>query len=110
MLLNDEWCRFFKDNNFLVGICSMGRSIATTYHRKNRGGHGTFARVTRRRTAATTRRGVNVLSVINDYNVALPRWRCTGIKEIGAHKFSPHVERVGPTAPTAFPAAAHPRR
>ncbi len=45
LLLNDEWCEFFKKNNFLVGLSVDGpREIHNTY-RVDRGGQGTFDKV-----------------------------------------------------------------
>lgn len=45
LLLNDEWCEFFKKNNFLVGLSVDGpREIHDTY-RVDRGGQGTFDKV-----------------------------------------------------------------
>ena len=67
VLLNDEWCRFFKDNNFLIGISLDGPEHCHDVYRKNRGGHGTFAQVMRG-VELLQRHGVefNVLSVDND--------------------------------------------
>ncbi len=45
ILLNDEWCEFFKKNNFLVGLSVDGpREIHDTY-RVDRGSQGTFDKV-----------------------------------------------------------------
>ena len=102
VLLNDEWCRFFKDNNFLVGISLDGPEHCHDVYRKNRGGRGTFAQVMRG-VELLQRHGVdfNVLSVINDYNVRFPLEVYRFFKEIGAHymQFSPIVERVGHNRP-----------
>lgn len=44
-LITDEWCRFFKKYNFLVGVSIDGpRDIHNTY-RKNKAGFDTFAKV-----------------------------------------------------------------
>ena len=102
VLLNDEWCRFFKDNNFLIGISLDGPEHCHDVYRKNRGGHGTFAQVMRG-VELLQRHGVefNVLSVVNDYNVRFPLEVYRFFKEIGAHymQFSPIVERVGHARP-----------
>jgi uncharacterized protein len=46
-LLNDEWCEFLKENNFLVGLSLDGpRQFHDTY-RVDKGGAGTFDRVMR---------------------------------------------------------------
>ena len=47
LLLNDEWCRFFKDNDFLVGISIDGPEAMHDRYRKDCGGRGTFTRVMR---------------------------------------------------------------
>ncbi len=45
--LDDEWCRFFKENNFLIGISIDGpREIHDSY-RVDKGGKGTFDQVIR---------------------------------------------------------------
>jgi uncharacterized protein len=45
ILLNDEWCAFFKEHNFLVGLSVDGpRELHDTY-RKNRAQKGTFDKV-----------------------------------------------------------------
>ena len=46
-LLDDEWCAFFKEHNYLVGISIDGpRELHDTY-RVDKGGRGTFDRVMR---------------------------------------------------------------
>ena len=45
ILLDDEWCAFFKEHNFLVGLSVDGpREIHDTY-RVDRGKRGTFDKV-----------------------------------------------------------------
>jgi uncharacterized protein len=45
ILLDDEWCAFFKEHNFLVGLsCDGPREIHNTY-RVDRGKQGTFDKV-----------------------------------------------------------------
>ena len=43
--LNDDWCKFFKDNNFLIGISIDGPEHCHDMYRKNKGGKPTFAQV-----------------------------------------------------------------
>jgi uncharacterized protein len=45
VLLNDEWCRFLKENNFLVGLSIDGPRDLHDYYRKDKNGKGTFDRV-----------------------------------------------------------------
>jgi len=98
LLLNDEWCRFFKDNNFLVGISLDGPERFHDRYRKDGGEHGTFARVMRG-VELLRKHGVefNTLSVINDYNTRYPVEIYRFFKEIGSRymQFSPVVERLG---------------
>lgn len=98
ILLNDEWCRFFKDNNFLIGISIDGPKHCHDQYRKDKGGHGTFDKVMAG-IELLKKHGVefNVLSVVNSYNVQYPLEVYRFFKEIGAEyiQFSPVVERQG---------------
>lgn len=46
-LLNDEWCAFFKENNFLVGLSMDGPKDLHDVYRVNKGGSGSFDQVMR---------------------------------------------------------------
>jgi uncharacterized protein len=46
-LLTDEWCEFFKQNNFLVGLSLDGPADIHDRHRRNRAGQPTFGEVMR---------------------------------------------------------------
>ena len=98
LLLNDEWCRFFKDNNFLVGVSIDGPERIHDHYRKDGGGRGTFRRVMRG-IELMQKHGVefNTLSVINDYNVNYPVEVYRFFREIGScyMQFTPIVERLG---------------
>ena len=102
VLLNDEWCRFFKDNDFLIGISIDGPEHCHDVYRKNKGGAGTFRQVMRG-IELLQKHGVdfNTLSVINDYNVQFPLDVYRFFKEIGSQymQFSPIVERVSDFRP-----------
>ena len=43
--LNDEWCRLFKENNFLVGVSVDGNSAIHDRYRHDRSGEPTYERV-----------------------------------------------------------------
>jgi len=45
ILLDNEWCRFFHENNFLIGLSMDGPKDLHDYYRKDKAGHGTFDRV-----------------------------------------------------------------
>jgi uncharacterized protein len=97
VLLNDEWCRFFKDNNFLIGISIDGPEHCHDIYRKNKGGLGTFKQVMRGVELLQKHQvDFNTLSVINDYNVDYPIEIYNFFKEIGSQymQFSPIVEQI----------------
>ena len=45
LLVDDEWCAIFRDNNFLVGVPIDGPESIHDAHRVDAGGNPTFARV-----------------------------------------------------------------
>ncbi len=47
VLLDDEWCAFLKENDFLVGLSIDGPRELHDHYRKDRGGKGTFEKVFR---------------------------------------------------------------
>lgn len=98
LLLNDAWCRFFKENRFLVGVSIDGPEKMHDYYRKDGGGRGTFARVMRGIELLHRHQvDFNTLSVLHDYNVRYPLEMYRFFKEIGSRymQFSPVVERLG---------------
>ncbi len=46
-LLDDDWCRFLRDENFLVGLSIDGPKHLHDLHRKDKEGKGSFDRVFR---------------------------------------------------------------
>lgn len=101
-LLTDEWCRFFKNNNFLIGISIDGPEHCHDAYRKNKGGRPTFRQVMRG-IELLQKHNVefNTLSVINDYNVHYALEVYHFLKDIGSHymQFSPIVERLSDERP-----------
>jgi len=96
-LLNDDWCKFFKDNNFLIGISIDGPEHCHDVYRKNKGGRGTFKQVMKGiELLQKHQTEFNTLSVINNYNVDYPLEIYNFFKEIGSYymQFSPIVERI----------------
>ncbi len=97
ILVNDDWCKFFKANNFLVGLSLDGPEDVHDAYRHNAGGGATFSKVMKA-VERLTYHGVefNTLSVVND--------KCTGrgveiynfFKSIGSKymQFLPAVEYV----------------
>lgn len=95
-LLNDEWCRFFKENNFLVGVSIDGPQEFHDEYRRTAGGGPTFLQVMRG-IQLLNKHGVewNALAVVNDFNADYPLEFYRFFKSIGCRyiQFTPVVER-----------------
>ena len=91
-LLDEEWCRFFKDNGFLVGISIDG---PRRFHEPMRG--ASFDRVLRG-IDLLEKHGVewNAMAVVNSQNVDCPVEFYRFFKSIGCRflQFTPVVERM----------------
>lgn len=98
-LLNDEWCRFFKDNNWLVGISIDGPQEFHDEYRKNKMGAPSFRKVMQG-INLLKKHGVewNAMAVVNDFNADYPLDFYNFFKEIECRfiQFSPIVERIIP--------------
>lgn len=96
-LLNDEWCRFFKENNFLVGVSIDGPREFHDEYRRTSTGKPTFRSVMKG-IDLLNKYGVewNVLAVVNDFNADYPLDFYHFFKSIGCHyiQFTPIVERI----------------
>ena len=100
-LLTDEWCRFFHDNQWLVGISIDGPQEFHDEYRRNKQGRPSFVKVMQ---------GINLLkkhnvewnamAVVNDYNADYPLEFYHFFKELDCHyiQFAPIVERIAPHA------------
>ncbi len=112
-LLNDEWCRFFRENNFLVGVSIDGPKEFHDEYRIAKGGQPTFARVMKG-ISLLKKHGVdwNAMAVVNDYNADFPLEFYKFFRdELGCQylQFTPVVERVGAADPlTATASDARP--
>jgi uncharacterized protein len=73
VLLNDEWCKFFHDHKFLIGLSLDGpRDMHDTY-RKDKGGNSTFDRVMRAvRLMQKHHVDFNILATVNAANADHP--------------------------------------
>lgn len=96
VLLDDEWCAFFKENSFLLGISIDGPEALHDYYRVDRGGAPSFKRVMRGLEALKRNQvDFNTLTVVNranqDHGLEVYRF----LKEIGSMvmQFIPLVER-----------------
>lgn len=96
-LLNDEWCKFFKENNWLVGVSIDGPQEFHDEYRKTTGGRPTFLQVMKG-INLLNKHGVewNALAVVNDFNADYPLDFYHFFKEIGCRyiQFTPIVERL----------------
>jgi len=73
-LLNEEWCRFFMENNFLVGISLDGPETLHNRFRRDAAGHGTFlAAMAGLELLRKNRVEFNVLVTLNSANTAKGR-------------------------------------
>lgn len=97
LLLNEEWCRFFKDHNFLIGISIDGPEHCHDIFRKRKDGSGSFKAVMKGiELLRKFEVEFNTLSVIHSYNVDYPLDIYHFLKEVGSGfmQFSPIVERT----------------
>ncbi len=94
-LLNDEWCRFFKENNFLVGVSIDGPQEFHDEYRRNAMGKPSFHQVMKG-IDLLNKHGVewNALAVVNDFNADYPLDFYHFFKEIGCRyiQFTPIVQ------------------
>lgn len=78
-LIDDEWCRFFKDNDFLIGISIDGPQALHDVYRVDKAGRPTFDRVMN---------GLRLLQKHGvDYNVLTAVNRANGDHPIEVYRF-----------------------
>ena len=72
-LLTDEWCRFFRENNFLIGLSIDGPQAIHDHYRRNKQGLPSYYSV-RKGIELLKKHGVeyNAMAVVNDRNVTDP--------------------------------------
>ena len=96
-LLTDEWCKFFKENNWLVGVSIDGPQEFHDEYRKNKHGLPSFVKVMKG-VSLLKKHGVewNALAVVNEFNADYPKDFYHFFKEIGCKfiQFTPIVERI----------------
>ena len=96
-LLSDEWCCFFKENRFLIGISIDGTPHCHNHYRTMPDGKPTFDRVMRG-IECLKKHGVeyNAMAVVNNYNADYPKEFYRFFKSIDCRyiQFSPIVETV----------------
>jgi len=99
--LTDEWCRFFRDNGFLIGLSIDGPEHCHDRYRLNKEGQPSFSRVMKGVELLKKHRvEFNTLSVVNDYNAKYPGEVYRFLKGIGSRymQFIPIVEWIDPGA------------
>ena len=98
-LITPEWCEFFKENNWLIGVSLDGPEAMHNTYRKDRSGKGSFEKVIRG-VELLNRYGVewNAMAVVNSSNANHPKEFYHFFKDIGCHyiQFTPIVERKAP--------------
>lgn len=100
-LLNDEWCEFFHDNHWLVGISIDGPQEFHDEYRKNKQGKPSFMKVMQGIHLLNKHQVEwNAMAVVNDYNADYPLEFYHFFKKLGCHyiQFTPIVERIHPHA------------
>lgn len=100
-LLTDEWCRFFKEQGWLVGVSVDGTQEMHDAYRRAKGGGPSHHKVMQG-IRLLQKHGVewNALAVVNDFNAEHPKEFYRFFKEIGCRfiQFTPIVERLLPHA------------
>ncbi len=95
--LNDDWCKFFADNNILIGISIDGAEHNHDHYRRTFSGGSTFKRVIKGIELLHRHKvEFNTLSVVNDYNVHFAAETYRFLKKIGSGfiQFLPVAERI----------------
>jgi|SRR5690554_1299842 len=97
VLLDDEWCEFFKENSFLVGISIDGPKELHDYYRVYKGGQPSFNKVMKGIDYLKKHKvEFNTLTVVHKKNSSHPLEVYNFLKEAGSGymQFIPIVERV----------------
>ncbi|MBQ8501304.1 MAG: anaerobic sulfatase-maturation protein [Bacteroides sp.] len=100
-LLTDEWCDFFRRNNWLVGVSIDGPQEFHDEYRRNKQGRPSFQKVMQG-IRLLKKHGVewNAMAVVNDYNADYPLEFYRFFKDLECRyiQFTPIVERLLPHA------------
>jgi uncharacterized protein len=105
-LLDDEWCRFFKENNFLIGISIDGPRKLHDAYRVDKKGEGSFDRVMKG-LHFLQKHGVdyNVLTTVNRANAGYPLEVYRFLRDEAKTdwiQFIPVVERINEEGRTLY--------
>jgi uncharacterized protein len=98
VLVDEEWCEFFRENNFLVGLSLDGPREMHDAYRVDKGGQPTFDKVMRAvRLMQKHRVDFNILTTVNAANGDYPHEVYRFLRDEVGTKFIqliPIVERV----------------
>ena len=99
LLVNPEWCDFFRRNNFLIGLSIDGPKDIHDAYRRDRGGQPTFDRVMRAlEMMAVNGVEYNTLSTINNRCAGQGRRVYEFMRSVSKYmQFLPVVEKTLPT-------------
>ena len=99
LLINPDWCDFFRDNNFLIGLSIDGPKDIHDAYRHDRGGHPTFDRVMRGlEMMAVSGVEYNTLSTINNRSAGQGKRVYQFMRSVSKYmQFLPVVEHTLPT-------------
>jgi uncharacterized protein len=99
-LLDDEWCQFFKENDYLIGLSIDGPKHLHDAYRVDKGDRGTFDQVMRGlRLLQKHEVQYNLLTTVNRTNADFPLEVYRFLRdEAGTEwiQFIPVVERINP--------------
>lgn len=96
VLLDHEWCEFFKENDFLIGISIDGPREFHNKYRVDKSNKSSFDQVINGIELLKEHKvAFNTLTTVNDYNSQYPLEIYNFLKEIGSGfmQFIPIVER-----------------
>ena len=96
-LLTDEWCEFFQEHNWLVGVSIDGPQHLHDVYRKKANGESSFTEVMEGISLLNKHRvDWNVLATVNAANADYPEETYRFLKNLGTPflQFTPVVERI----------------
>jgi len=106
ILLNEEWCDFLRENNFLVGISVDGPRHMHDVYRVDKGGAPTFEKVLKAlHLMQSMKVEFNILCTVNNINSQHPLEVYRFFRDdLGAHyiQLIPIVERINDNGLTVF--------
>ena len=97
MLITEQWAKFFKKNEFLIGISIDGDQELHNIYRRTPANRGTYKEVTRGiRFLEEYKVEYNTLTVVNNFNVKYPMEVYNFLKSIGSRfiQFIPVIETM----------------